>query len=268
MPAKTYLLATSLILLLIACEKEKSFSTNGSTAVNSSRLTKAISRWQDSATYSFYYYDDQNRLKNIVDSENTNFSKAFTSFVYDAAGRLLKKIYTSGHNSDAGVDSFWYDGNDNIAGKIYSNQYATAIGVRRKNTYTYDARGRMIADTTYSYRSEDIIEYVTYTYDNNDNIVSWQEFHDEGGIMKTDGIISASYTNLVNPYFDLRSSLYTIWYGNWILSKHLSARVIYDGGTIENYTYEFYPGGSVKKLIATEDSGGYSDITTLEFFYE
>ena len=91
MHAKTYLLATSLILLLIACEKEKSFSTNGSTAVNSSRLTKAISRWYDSATYSFYYYDDQNRLKNIVDSENTNFSKAFTSFVYDAAGRLLKK---------------------------------------------------------------------------------------------------------------------------------------------------------------------------------
>jgi hypothetical protein len=36
MPAKTFLVASSLLLLLIACEKEKSFSTSGSTAVNGS----------------------------------------------------------------------------------------------------------------------------------------------------------------------------------------------------------------------------------------
>jgi hypothetical protein len=268
MPTKTYLLITSFILFLIACEKEKSFSTAGSTGGNGSRLTEAIGRWHDSVTYAFFYYDELNRLSRIVDSENTNFSKSFIFFIYDADGRLIKKISTSEYSSDAGVDSFWYDDNDNIAGKIYTNPLMTAIGTRAKNTYTYDARGRMIADTTYSYRSENIVEYVNYTYDNNDNIISLQEFHDEGGIMKSDGIISASYSNLINPYFDLRSSLYTIWYGNEILSKHLRAQVIYSAGTIENYTYEFYTDGSVKKVIATEESGGYTDVTTQEFFYE
>jgi hypothetical protein len=229
-------------------------------------LTKAIARWHDSATYSFFYYDDQNRLKSIVDSENTNFSKAFTSFVYDADGRLLKKIYSNDYSSDVGLDSFWYDHDNNIAGKIYGNSYTTAMDIRGKNTYGYDRLGRLTGDTTYSYWSENIVEYVIYTYDNNDDVISWQEFHNAGGAMKSDGIVFLSYNNSMNPYFDIRMPIYRDWYRSAILSKHLRAQVIYDAGTIENYTYEFYPDGRVQKAIASEDSGGYTDVTTQEFF--
>jgi len=105
MPAKTYLLLASLFSLLIACEKEKSFSTGRSSSA-SGRLTKTIGRWYDSAFYSFFYYDDQNRLSRIVDSENTNYSKRFTSFIYDADGKLLKRIYTNDYDSYVGQDSF------------------------------------------------------------------------------------------------------------------------------------------------------------------
>jgi len=54
MPAKTYLLIASLFPLLIACEKEKSFSTGRSSSAGV-RLTKTIGRWYDSAFYSFFY---------------------------------------------------------------------------------------------------------------------------------------------------------------------------------------------------------------------
>ena len=261
MPAKTYLLIASLFPLLIACEKEKSFSTGRSSSA-SSRLTKTIGRWYDSAFYSFFYYDDQNRLSRIVDSENTNYSKRFTSIIYDADGKLLKRIYTNDYDSYVGQDSFWYD-HDKIAGKRYSNStYAN------KNIYSYDSRGRLIGDTTYSYWSDKVYGYVGYTYDSNDNIVSWQEYHDEGGIMKSDGILFASYNNSINPYLDLRSLIYTTWYDNSILSKHLRTQVRYYDGTIQNFTYEYYPDGRAKKLTGTDTTGGYTDTTTEEFFYE
>jgi YD repeat-containing protein len=262
MPAKTYLLIASLFLLLIACEKEKSLSTGRSTSADGPRLTKTIWRWYDSAFYSFFYYDEQNRLTSIVDSENTNFSKTFTSFVYDGQGKLLKKIYTHDYDSYVGQDSFWYD-HDKIAGKRYSNStYAN------KNIYSYDSKGRLIGDTTYSYWNDKVYGYVGYTYDSNDNIVSWQEFHDEGGIMKSDGVTVAAYNNSINPYFDLSSSIYTTWYDNSILSKHLRTQVTYYDGTIENFTSEYYSDGRVKKLTDTHTTGGYTDITTGEFFYE
>lgn len=262
MPTKTYLLIVSLLLLLAACEKEKSFSTGSSSSTDKLRLTKAIWRWFDSATYSFFYYDEQNRLTRTVDSENTNFSKTFTSFVYDADGRLLKKIYTNDYNSDYSQDSFWYDHNNSIAGKRYSN----SIGASLKNTYSYDGQGRLTGDTTYHYWSDKIYQYVDYTYDSNDNIVSWQEFHDDGGMIKSDGAITASYNNSINPYFDQRSSIYTIWYSNAILSKHLRTQVTYYDGTIETVIYEYYPDGRVKKSTSTDSSD--VDTTTEEFFYE
>src|SRR5262245_25300378 len=193
MPTKACFLVVTLILLLIACEKEKSFSTSRGGSADGSRLTKAVWRWHDSAFYSFYYYDDQNRLSRIVDSENTNFSKRFTSFVYNADGRLVKKIYTNDYNSDAGVDSFLYDDKNNIAEKKYSDSYMASIGISGKNTYAYDGQGRLVGDTTYSYWTDKIFEYVNYTYDGNDDLVSWQEFRDEGGIMKSDGTTFVAY---------------------------------------------------------------------------
>ena len=260
MPAKTYLLVALLFLLLIACEKEKSFSTSRSSSAEGPRLTETIGRWYDSAFYSFFYYDEQNRLSRIVDSENTNYSKRFTSFIYGADGKLLKKIYTNDYDSYTGQDSFWYD-HDKIAGKRYSNStYAN------KNIYSYDSKGHLIGDTTYSYWSDKVYGYVGYTYDSNDNIVSWQEFHDEGGTIKSDGTIFASYNNSINPYFDLSSSIYTTWYDNNILSKHLRTQVTYYDGTIENFAQEYYPDGRVKKITSMDNSD--VDTTTVEFFYE
>jgi hypothetical protein len=44
--------------------------------------------------------------------------------------------------------------------------------------------------------------------------------------------------------------------------------VTYYDGTIENFTSEYYSDGRVKKLTDTDTTGGYTDITTGEFFYE
>jgi hypothetical protein len=257
MPSKTYFFIAALLLLLISCQKE-----NTTTLPENHKLTTAISRWHDSAFYSFFHYDDQNRLTSIVDSENTNHSKRFTSFIYDQDGKWIKSIYTSDNNTIVGEDSFFYQ-NDRMVLKKYTNSL-----VSNRNTYTYDSQGRLIGDTTYSYWSNDIAGYVVYTYDNNDDIISWQEYFSENGILKSDGVISATYNSSINPFSNIGLPLYIFTQDNSMISKHQRTAVTYYDGTTVNYTYEYNPDGSVKRIIETDMEYGIPDTSTIEFLYD
>ena len=254
---KTYYLLLVVSLLIAACTKDNLVSPGGS------RLTMTIWRWHDSAGYAYFYYDPQNRLASIVDSENTNHSKRFASFVYDATGKLVKSIYTNDVNSIVAQDSFWYD-NDHIVRKTYLDSWNNTGNIR----FSYDGQGRLTGDTSYANITGNIYGFTDYTYDQDDNMVSWQEHHDELGVMKSWGITSATYNSSINPYYDLGLPLFVITRDNSILSKHLRKQVTDYNGTIQNFTYEYYPGGNVKRLTSISSQSGHTDSTTLEFFYQ
>ncbi len=254
---KTYYLLFVVSLLIAACTKDNPVSAGGS------RLTMTIGRWHDSAGYAYFYYDQQNRLASIVDSENTNHSKRFASFVYAATGKLVESIYTNDVNSTVAQDSFWYD-DDHIIKKTYSDSWNNSGNI----TFSYDGQGRLTGDTSYNNRTGNVFGFTDYTYDEDDNIVSWQEHHDELGVMKSWGIASASYNSSINPYYDLGVPLFVITRDNSILSKHLRKQVMYYDGTILHFVYEYYPGGNVKRLTSISTQNGYTDSTTLEFFYQ
>jgi len=254
---KAYCLLLIVSLLVAACTKDDPVSAG------ESRLTMTIGRWHDSAAYAYFYYDQQKRLTSLVDSENTNYSKRFASFVYDVTGKLVKSIYTNDVNNTVAQDSFWYD-DDRIIRKTYSDSWNNSGNI----TFSYDGQGRLTGDTSYYNRTGNLYGFTDYTYDGDDNMVSWQEHHDELGVMKSWGITSASYNNSINPYYDLGVPLFVITRDNSVLSKHLRKQVTYYDGTIQNFVYEYYPGGNVKKLTLISAQYGYTDSTTLEFFYQ
>jgi len=256
MHAKTYLLAASLILLLFACSKDSPVSTGGSV------LTTTIWRWHDSAGFAYFHYDQQNRLTSIVDSENTNHSKHFTSFFYDAAGKLIKSIYTNDLNNTVAQDSFWYD-KDDIVKRTYSDSW----GYHGNATFSYDGQGRLTGDTSYS-PSGNVYGFTDYTYDQDDNIIRWQEYYDRLGTMESWGVVSASYNSSINPYYGLGVPFYVMSYDNSILSKHLRKQVTYYDGTVQNFVYDYYPNGVVKRIALISTQSGHTDSTTLEFFYQ
>jgi hypothetical protein len=258
MSLRTYLFTiTSLSLLFISCKK------NNPEDRGHHHLVKTVSKLGDSASYTFFNYDEQNRLIRITDSNNTNHTRHYTSLVYDANDKWIKSVYTNDFDLFTGEDSFLYDNN-----RIIKKQYSNSFGTHNKNIYVYDVAGNLIHDTTYSYWSNSVFGFANYSYNNSGNIVSWQEYYDQGGTMQSDGTSSASYNNLINPYYDFGLPFYISRNDNTLMSKYQVTQGRYSDGSIANYTYDYYPEGLVKKIVITYISGGYIDISTVEFFYD
>jgi hypothetical protein len=252
MLAKIYSLLTVTMLFLIACKKDNS------TAQYGHRLVRTITKGGDSALYSSFFYDAQDRLVQIVDSENTNHSKSFTLLIYDSDGKWVKSMYSNDFSSFVGQDSLWYNNN-----KIVKKTYSNSMGYSNKSIYVYDNLGRLTNDTTYSYWSNgySLFQFADYRYNSNDDIVSWQSYELQGGTFQTWGAITASYNNSINPYSDLGMPLYILRMDNTLLSKHQMTQLRWFDGTPQNYIYTYYPNDLVKTIVL--NPGG-----TIEFFYD
>lgn len=253
---RTCFIIAGLSAIFISCKKDNSTSEGH-------LLVKVIGRSGDSALYTFFNYDAQNRLIRIIDSNNSNHIRHITSVVYDANDKWIKSIYTNDFNALTGQDSFFYN-NNQIVKKTYSN----SLGIHNKNIYVYNLSGKLTHDTIYSYFSNNVFGFTNYTYDNNEDITSWQAYYDQGGTMHSDGQTSAFYNNLINPYSDLGMPFYILRNDNALISKHQITQEIYPDGSITNYTYEYYPGGLVKKITLANNSGGSIGTSTIEFFYD
>ena len=246
---------------VVSCKKE------GLPVAHGSRLKTVVSKWYDSLAYTYFIYDIQNRLTNVIDSNN-NGHKHNLRIDYDAQNRPIKLTTTSTYNNlpfypDQSC-SLIYDSNGRIVKKV-DDSPVSYVNVTR-NTYTYDAKGRLIADTIHSYWANEIFSYTTYTYDNNDNVVETKMFEKSSGVIQMVETAISTYDSKTNPYKDLGVFMYIINQNDLYLNKNNRNSENYQSGTKVNFDYQYYSNG-LPRRVSTKDNSDPS-ITYIDFFYE
>jgi YD repeat-containing protein len=249
---RTFLLFVVIIitsLCFFSCQKEQSNSEGN-------RLKAIRSKVGDSIFYRTFQYDDQSRLKSIVDSNNNGYKRSFI-ISYDAQGKLSQ--VTEGGN----IYTFTFDDKGRIikkSAKLSGQQASTIV-----NAYNYDANGRVIADSIYSYWTKDVYSIVSYSYDQSTNVTEVKTVDKSSGAIL--GQAQCRYDNHPNPLDGKSVMTYLLSSGYEISAgKNNLLKEIYEDGTIVNYTYEYSSNGLPKKCSFQDNSDPL--ITYVDYFYE
>lgn len=255
---------TILLSLFCACKKEDLSNAGGQ------RLQKIISSSGDSILVTSFSYDVHGRLTSIIDSNNNGH--VWETFIdYNDQGKPVKfKVIYSSSANNFGTESFGsllYNNNNEVVEKMFSSTFNGPY--KKIHSYAYDAGGRLVGDTTYGHWSDEVYSYTTFTYDANSNVAQWEQYSKSSGTMQSDGITTASYNTMNNPYVNLGSAAYFIREENVLLNRHNRVLTNYYDGTTGSYTYEYYNNGLIKKIVAYYDDAGTRSLEGIrEFFYD
>jgi RHS repeat-associated protein len=119
-----------------------------------------------------YEYDENSNLKNITDPTGNTITGE-----YDALNRLTSKQYTDDSGGYQGTVTYYYDSNDNLL------QVGGSGGVLH---YDYDELNRVV-NLTVDY-GDYFSKEISYTYDNNGNIISMMNPDDEETLYTYDSL--------------------------------------------------------------------------------
>ena len=265
-------------IILAGCFIFYSCTKQGTENVSLPRLQKIITNGVDSLGndcntclyYQFFKYDTNGRLIKITDSSaawyhfyngpqpyffsysiytghltyGINYS-FYVSLEYNSAGNFIK----------AGRDSFIYNSNNQVAQRFSRVQCDTCRSYL-VNKYTYDAKGRLIADSSFTGQTflvptVVLHEYTVFAYDANDNVIQSTVINMLPGTYPP-RINMAQYDNHPNPYKNLGVPAYLVYENPFVLSSN---NVLPTG-----YTGEYYSNGLPQKIIFKN--------YTQTFFYE
>ena len=238
---------------LLSCTKNDLPSSGGS------RLSKIIASSRDSVVISYFKYDTEDKLISILDSAVHDHYAYGINFQYNAAGKLIKAEIFNELDPSTETYSFIYQ-NGVIAEMVNDNNPSLY-----KDVYAYDAQGRLVADTSYWHNSPEPV-YWNFSYDNNENISSWQDFYHSSGSWIPFSTIHLTYNNASNPFYPVALIYYLYKRDIALLSKYQVTQIDYPWTTAE-YTYEYYSNGLARKLHR-QYNNGWADPVTMEFFYE
>jgi hypothetical protein len=255
-----------LLCLFSACKKDNFPETSDKL------LQSVITNNGDSALYTSLFYDGKNRLVGISDSNSQGH--VWKTFIeYDTKDNPIKfkTLYNRESNGES-TDSLIYE-DDKVIKKLHTTPYYNTL-YAVTNTYTYDSRGRLIADSSsHTFGDSEVYGYNDFIYDDDDNAIQIQEFNKLLGAMNRVQNITASYNSDKNPYLGLGLTLYFLTNSYLMLSMHNQTKIIYEqtnyGGPITgNYIYE-YSDGLPKQMVVKYDLGGqpFGGITTTNFYY-
>jgi len=245
-----FLLALLFSLLLIGCQKEITQDTSAP------KLSSVLMKSDDSSARVNLNYDNQNRLTGYSFMIGQRIYK-ISNLLYDNQGRLISYSDTTSDGSRA-TYSFSYDQNGRIVQKLatyYSNYSGSALPF--KKTYAYDVQGRLIADTVFSFWSNEIGEYKSYKYDQNDNIIEKTVFNNLTGSLRPEYTVKMTYDSKVNPFH----SIGMIWHyltsdffvDAFNVSKNNVVTEDYQNGSIVSYTYQYNSSNLPTKYVSIEN---------------
>ncbi|MCW3116867.1 MAG: hypothetical protein JWM28_949 [Chitinophagaceae bacterium] len=184
------------ILIITSSKKDKPVAPplSGGTTLDKEVYLDSVS---GSVSTLYYRYNSSGDLVSISSGSG---GLGGDSLIYSAPGKLLR--YKAGNVW--GV-TMVYDSLGRISCKI-----GIAAGQTIPDTisiYAYDEQGRIISDTSY-FGTDKVLEYHAYSYDNNDNIVSYQRYNRfASDTFLAEGIVIATYDHHPNPHLK---------YGKWI----------------------------------------------------
>ena len=251
-------LIITVLVFLSACQKEQP------EILDQHFLKKTVSRWGDSTTVTQYFYDDQNRLSSISTSDrNGQEEMNRKELTYDQFGKLAKVTQTW-YDGQSHTYQFKYDAHNRIMERL--SEPIAATGAVMKNTYTYDTKGRLIADSVYSSSINGVAEFRIYAYDEKDNMIESQIFYNTSTGVQLESAATYEYDNNKNPYSSLGKYFYFVsmdYYRDDFLSRNNIVKIKTRRTVVtSNYTYEgFFP---KIKATSSDDDGR---VTTLEYFY-
>ena len=208
-------LTVLLILFLASCSKENDIEINeGYETLSKIEIYEPTT---NTLSTSEYKYDNAGRLTEIAyKGSDASGSRVFR---YDASGKIMS--YTVS-NSTSGIQysrEFQVDG----AGRIIKAKLTTSLPnfLVINNTYTYDAKGRLIIDSSFT-QNGNWYSYAKFEYDNNDNVITTQDFVNQGIAIYSQGPTSIQYDSKRSPFHEIGQFLYTTEGGNGDMYFYLS----------------------------------------------
>lgn len=113
-------------------------------------------------------YDEKGRIKKEFDYNQNKIERTYT-YYYDNKDRVIKtELLYTGDKKEYWIDN--YDTVGNLIETIYKND-----DYRDKDSYTYDNNNNLLSKTTY--KDNKIVERTTYNYDKYQNITKIEKYN-------------------------------------------------------------------------------------------
>jgi YD repeat-containing protein len=159
-------------------------------------------------------------------------------YTQDANGRIIKKTTTPGVNSN------------------YTDN----------RSYSYDASGRLIADSQYN--GNTIARYVTYKYDTDGDITEVEQFIRNTTSFVTYGASTFNYDNKRNPYHQTGKLLYYISSLSSYISKSNVLIISAGSNPVSSLKYanKYYSNGLLKTSYSKDPF--WSTFERAEYIYK
>lgn len=239
MTAKT-LLTAGLLMGLVSCAKENIVPSGNE------KLTKIETYNPSNQNTSIQEYKYENNGNLIeINASGGNASNEKQLLIYDNAGKIISNTLTNNVSGNV----YKYDFQTDLDGRIIKAKGTSFLPnlIMNNHNYTYDALGRLIIDSVFTL-SGSIHSYVNFDYDNNSNIIAYQQYVNDGTAIVLVNSMTFQYDTKRSPYFQIGKLLYTSLGGSGVsyfyLSKNnpisatLNGSIITPGG---NFVYQYYP---------------------------
>ena len=198
-------LFTAILSALSSCKKDE-LSINGveTPSLATSLLQKVVSTGNGNYTTE-YIYDNEKRPIKVVFSSSMYTWKNIVDIEYQSGSKLKKAIYRTVDSSNLPIESivsytFIYDNNKVV------KRIATPLKSGHNeddHTYSYDAQGRLIADSTLNRQTAKAYRYSKYYWDNNNVVKNEDYVSDINGAFGLGSYWEYNYDGNKNPYYTL-----------------------------------------------------------------
>lgn len=246
MTAKT-LLIIGLLTIVVSCNKENNIPSGYE------KLTK-IETYNSEGTITSvaeYIYDNSD---NLIEINATGSFNEKQSLLYDASGKIISNTLTNSVSGNVYKYDFQRDLNGRIIKAIGTSFLSNLI--IDNHIYTYDTQGRLIIDSVFT-QSGSIHSYVNFQYDNNSNVIAYQQYVNNGSAVVLVNSMTVEYDTKRSPYFKFAQMLYTSLGGGGVsyfyLSKNNPIRATLNGIITTpggNFINQYYPNSLLKTSTA------------------
>lgn len=238
------LLTLIMLLQLLSCKKEDALPPVDA------RLSKIemFDPTTETTNTLLYKHDNAGKLLEIASSSSNG--TGLQLFHYDGSGRLQSNTISNSIDGNQYKYEFELDGNGRISkAKGTPLQPNMFVGDHK---YSYDSEGRLSIDSVFT-KAGSWDSYVNFEYDNNGNVIAYQQFVNQGTSVYSQGRMTFEYDAMHSPYSKIGQLLYTSSGGGGVsyfyLSKNnplkasLNNTVITPGGA---FNYKYYSNSLLK----------------------
>ena len=183
------------------------------------------------------------RLETFVDSilfpgDNSTYvgvSSSIKRVEYDQGGRIIQITERDGP-SDSVYQLWFYDAQNLIVKSIFISKLERDT---LQHIYSYDIQKRLVIDSAFDNKKQNLVNYTTFRYDTNGNAVEWNHYTNESGTLANDLKAEITYDNHPNPFQGI--GLYTVPYEDDYsgLSRNNIIRLTLSNVTVTEYQYQY-----------------------------